>query len=120
MIGALERLGTLPAEVAKIAAPLVHEAITATVRAGADPSGKKWAAKKDGGAPLVHAADSIETRAVGTVIRTTLRGPTVFHHFGARGAPRRTVLPDPGTIPPAVERALERAAALAWERADKR
>lgn len=110
------RLETLPADAAKLAAPLVERALKATASAGTTPDGQAWPAKKDGGAPLVHAADAIKTEAVGTVVRTTLTGPTVFHHFGA-GSPRRQVIPDPGSIPAGVERALKTAADLAFDRA---
>jgi hypothetical protein len=117
MIATLRRLATLPAEAAKAAAPLVDEAIKTTVREGHDPDGKPWPARKDGGAPLVHAADHISTEARGTVIRTTLTGPDVFHHFGAsRGGVKRRILPDPGTMPKGVEAALRTGAAAAFER----
>lgn len=110
---ALARAETLPQDAAKIAAPLVEEALRATARAGTAPDGTPWQPKKGGGAPLVHAADHIATTAVGTVVRSTLTGPDVFHHFGA-GVPRRPILPDPGTITPGVEAALKKAGDLAF------
>jgi hypothetical protein len=117
MIEAMTRIAGAPADAARLAAPLIDEAIKSTVRAGTSPAGTAWAPKKrGGGAPLVHAADAISTAAVGSVVRVTLSGVEVFHHFGA-GVPRRQILPDPGTIPPAVARALERATAQAFDRA---
>lgn len=117
MVALLRGLATLPVEAAKSAAPLVDEAIKTTVRAGRDPDGKAWPAKKDGGPPLVHAADHIATEARGTVIRTTLTGIDVFHHFGlSRGGVKRRILPDPGTMPKGVEAALRKGAAAAFER----
>lgn len=108
-------LSTFPEDVAKIAAPLVEEALKKTAAAGTDPLGKPWVRKKDGGAPLVHAAEHIATTAIGPVVRSTLTGPDVFHHFGA-GVPRRPILPDPGTIPPGVEQALRKAVDIAFGR----
>ena len=116
MISAVRRLSTLSDDAARIAAPLVDEAIKSTVRAGTDPDGHAWLQKKGGGAPLVHASDHISTSAVGRVVRVTLTGVEVFHNYGA-GVPRRQILPDPGTIPPAVGKALQVAAERAFERA---
>lgn len=116
MIASVRRLGSMPEDVAAAAAPLVEEALRATVRAGTDPDGHPWKRKKDGGDPLVHAADHIATRAVGSVVRATLTGVEVFHHFGA-GVPRRQILPDPGTIPEAVGAAVQRAAEQVFARA---
>jgi hypothetical protein len=116
MIAAFRRLEVLPEEAAKLAAPLVEETLRATAAAGTDPLGTPWQPKKDGGRPLVNAASHIATKAVGAVVRTTLTGVDVFHHFGA-GVPRRQILPDPGTIPPAVEAALRKAADAAFARA---
>lgn len=109
MIEILRRLADAPERAAAVAAPLVDEAIKTTARAGTTPTGQAWQPKKGGGAPLVHAADHIKTTAVGTAIRVRLEGVDVFHHYGA-GVPRRPILPDPGTIPPAVASALDRAA----------
>jgi hypothetical protein len=116
MIAAVRKLATLGEDAAKIAAPLVDEAIKSTVRAGTDPDGNEWLQKKGGGAPLVHAADHISTSAVGKIVRVTLTGVDVYHHFGA-GVPRRQILPDPGTIPTAVGKALQVAADRAFYRA---
>jgi len=116
MIAAVRKLATIGDDAARIAAPLVDEAIKSTVRAGTDPDGHAWKPKKNGSAPLVHAADHIATTSVGRIVRSTLTGPEVFHNYGA-GVPRRQILPDPGTIPPAVGKALQVAAERAFYRA---
>jgi hypothetical protein len=117
-IASVRRLGAMPEDVAQAAAPLVQEALRATAAAGSDPDGHAWQPKKNGGAPLVHAADHIHTSAVGSIVRTALTGKDVFHHFGAtKGGVRRQILPDPGTIPPGVAAALDRAAEQVFARA---
>ena len=116
--GTFAKLEDLPKVAAELAAPRVDAAIKATARAGKTPDGKPWPPKKDGGQPLVHAADAITTEAVGTVVRARLTGPTVFHHYGA-GVPKRQVLPDSGSIPPGVEAALRNAADEAFARATR-
>lgn len=113
MIEILRRLADAPERAAAVAAPLVDEAIKSTVRAGTTPTGQAWQPKKGGGAPLVHAADHIKTAAYGPLIRIRLEGVDKYHHYGA-GVPRRPVLPDPGTIPPAIARALDRAGELVF------
>jgi len=117
MIASFARVGELAERTAKRAAPLVEDALRATARAGTDALGNPWPARKDGGAPLEHAADAIDCKAAGTVVRATLSGPTVFHHFGGGRNVRRPVLPDPGTIPPGVAKALEKASDEAFAKA---
>lgn len=106
------KLETLPEDAAKLAAPLVLEPLRATARAGTDATGKPWIPKKDGSAPLVHAADHITCKARGKTVVATLTGVDAYHHFGA-GVPLRPILPDPGTVPPGVAAALK----LATDRA---
>ena len=107
MIARLKALAgpDMPARVAKEAAPLVEAAIKGTAAAGTDPLGRPWQPKKDGGRPLVNAAAHIKTRAVGNLVATTLSGPDVFHHLGSGHSPRRQILPDGASVPPAVEEA---------------
>lgn len=121
MLEDLRRLGELPREAAKIAAPLVERELRAKAAAGEDPEGTAWAPrKKDGGRAMKNAAAHIEVAPVGTVVRATLTGPDVYHHFGAGpGHVTRQVLPDPGTIPPGVEKALREAADKAFGGATK-
>jgi hypothetical protein len=114
MISALRELGEgrIGEAIAKRAAPALEESIKKTARAGQDPEGKPWAPRKDGGPALQHAADHIRATAHGDVVRVTLTGPDVFHHFGAtRGGVRRQVIPDAGAeLPPSVVKALTEAA----------
>jgi hypothetical protein len=117
MTACLRELAELPRQSALLAAPLVEEALKRTAAAGTDPLGNPWIPKKDGTPPLTNAADAISAAAVGTTVRATLTGPTVFHHFGGGRNPRRPVLPDPGTIPPDVAAALHAAASKAFEKA---
>jgi hypothetical protein len=119
IIASLRKLDGLAEETAKRAAPLVEEALRATAAAGQAPDGTAWQRRKDGGAPLVHAADAIHVKASGAIVRATLSGPTVWHHYGGGRNPRRPVLPDPGSVPPAVEKALEKAAEQAFAAAVK-
>ena len=112
MIAKLKKLGAsdVGARVATKAAPLVDEAIKRTAKAGQTPDGQTWQQKKNGERPLVNAAASITTRPAGNLVISTLTGPTVIHHLGLGGFPKRQVLPETGTIPPAVSTALETAA----------
>lgn len=117
MIDSFAKLGGLANDVARAAAPGVQDALRATAAAGQSPEGAAWAPKKDGGAPLQNAAEAISVKAVGPIVRATLTGPTVFHHFGGGRNPRRPVLPDPGTVPPAVDKAIKKAADEAFRKA---
>lgn len=117
MIAALDRLARAPEEAARLAAPLVEAELRATAAAGTDPDGHPWPQRKAGGRAMAGAASHITCVARGPVVRATLNGPDVFHHFGARGEPRRQVLTDPGAIPAGVAKALDRAAAQAFARA---
>lgn len=119
ILAAIKALGALPEETAKRAAPLLEEALRETARAGTAPDGTPWKPRKQGGPAMAHAADHLTVRASGTLLRATLSGPDVFHHFGGGRNPRRPVLPDPGTIPPQVAKALERGAEEAFASAVK-
>ncbi len=112
LIAKLRKLAgpTIGARVAAKAAPLVEAELKRTAAAGKTPEGRTWQQKKDGGRPLVHAADAIETTAAGNYVVTTLTGPTVWHQLGAGGKPVRAVIPDSGKIPPAVEKVVIEAA----------
>ena len=117
ILASFKALGELADDSAKRAAPLVEDALRATAQAGTDPLGQRWQPKKDGSAPLEHAAAAISVKSYGSIVRAVLTGPTVFHHFGGGRNPRRPVLPDPGTIPPGVELALRKAATAAFAKA---
>lgn len=117
MIATLRKLGghDVVREIVKQAAPLVDEALKSTASAGTTPTGEAWKPKKDGTRPMVHAAAHISTAAYGSVIRATVKGPDAGWNYGWRGI-KRQVLPDAGTIPPAVEKAMQLASARAFER----
>lgn len=120
MIRTLEALGdpeSVAASVASRAAPLLDDAVKATARAGQAPDGKPWPKRADGGAPLANAASHVTTKAHGPIVRMTLTGPDVFHHFGAtRGSVRRQVIPDSGAgLSEVATQALRRAASDEWE-----
>jgi hypothetical protein len=114
MIEILRGLGgpEIAEAVARRAGPMLEAAVKKTAKAGQDPEGKAWPARKDGGQALEHAADHIRARSAGNIVRVTLTGPDVFHHFGAtRGGVRRQVIPDAGAeIPGSVGKALLAAA----------
>lgn len=115
MIDALRRLDSegFGRRIAARATPKLEAALAQSARAGRSPDGQAWKLRKDGGRPLEHAADHLRARAHGALVRVTLEGPDVFHHFGAtHGKTRRQVIPDGGAEMPAiVTRALESAAA---------
>ncbi|WP_437279343.1 hypothetical protein WME90_01945 [Sorangium sp. So ce375] len=99
MISAVQEFARLPELAAPIAAQKVGEELHRTASAGQAPDGTAWAPrKKDGGRAMANAAKAIAVRAVGTVILILLRGPEVFHHFGAQGKEARRVIPS-GTLP---------------------
>ena len=120
LIARFRSLGRLPADAAKLAAPLVEEAVKATAAAGTTPDGKAWAPRKDGGRPLVHAADALSAKAVGSTIVVTLTGPEVFHNAGNGHVEKRQILPDGGAgLPKNVAAALTKASKLAFDDAMK-
>jgi hypothetical protein len=114
MLTSLRAVEDLAEETARRAAPRIEASLRVTAAAGRAPDGTPWPARKDGGRPLTHAADHITAKAIGHVVRATLTGPDVWHHFGGGRNPRRQVLPDPGTVPPNVRKALDEAAAEAF------
>lgn len=116
-IDRVRRLGKLPAEAAKLAAPLVLEEAKKTAAAGTTPDGQPWAPKKDGGRALVHAADALSVETLGSVVVLTLTGPEAIHNRGTNKYPKRQILPAGGAgIPANVVRALRRAAGEAFAR----
>jgi hypothetical protein len=121
MIERLKAFGAsdVGARVAKKAAPLVDAAVKKTVKAGQTPMGATWKPKKDGGRPLVNAANHIQTNARGNYVSSTLTGPDVYHNIGAGRSPHRQILPQSGTIPAGVSRALMQAAKEVFEEITK-
>lgn len=117
MIAACQALCEIPASAAREAVPLIEAAIKKTAAAGTDPNGKPWAPKKDGSRPMINAASHITAAAAGTVVRVTLKGPDVFHNYGARST-RRQVLPDQESdTPPAIVAAIDEGVARALSKA---
>lgn len=116
MIAKLKKLGgpRMPERVAELAAPLVEAVAKKTAAAGTTPLGQPWQPKKGGGRPMVHAADHVRATAQGRVVSLVLRGVDVFHHKGLGGRPRRQVIPDGASVPPAMWHALRQAARKAW------
>ena len=97
----INKLETLPDGIKAIAqelAPKVKEALDEQIAAGTDAEGKAWAPRKDGGRALVNAAKAITVKAIDNVILITLTGPEVFHQWGTRRVPRRSILPI-GSLP---------------------
>jgi hypothetical protein len=117
MAARLRRVGTMPAELAREAAPLVEQAVKATAAAGTTPDGEAWAPRKrDGGRALANAASAVSAAAVGASVRVTLTGVEVFHHLGA-GVPKRKILPDGGAgVPPKIAEGCLVAARRVWAR----
>ena len=107
-------LETFTERAAQEAAPLVEEAIRKTAAAGKDPYGNAWPQKKDGGRPMVHAADHVHARAVGSYVEISVDGPEAWHNQGAGGRPVRQVIPDV-EIPDTVAAAVEQGAARAFD-----
>ena len=116
MIAAQRMMGRRLAErTAEIAAPLLEARLKASAAAGTSPDGQPWAARKDGGRAMANAAKAISVKAIGDVVRVTLDGPEVFWHYGARGAPRRPVIPDGGgPMSRLVQTVLDEASAKAF------
>ena len=118
MLGALRALARLPEDAAKAAAPLVEDALRASVAAERAPDGTPWTPRRKGSGPMyAHAPDRIKVVAIKTLIRATLTGPEVYAHFGTKNTPRRPMLPDPGTLPANLARILEDASAKAFAKA---
>lgn len=114
----LRRLGDgFVPETSRRASPLVEAALRASAAAGTTPEGQAWAPKKSGGRAMPRAAQAVTAKPLPTVVRVILTGVEVFHHFGRGIAEvRRRIIPDTGTIPDIVAKALERAADAAFDR----
>jgi hypothetical protein len=121
MIASLRKLAApdvVAAAVAKKAEKTLQIALEQTLAAGTSPEGKAWEPRKKGGRAYAGAAGRITTRASGNLLRTTLEGPEVYGHFGARGMVERPMIPDAGAaLPPSVEAALTLAATQVFDEA---
>ncbi len=102
------KLRAMPQFIAK-AAPAAALAFDGVLKAelagGRAPDGSSWAPTKDGHAPLQHAGDYVQTRAVGSVILTRVRGHYFFHNKGTAKVPARHVIPR-GALPPRLGAAI--------------
>ena len=100
------------------AAAGVETVLRASIAAGQTPDGQTWAAKKDGGKPLAHAAAKLSVKARGSTIKAQLDMPEAIHQYGSkRGLPARPMLPSKGgEIPPAVAAAVNKALLDAFKR----
>lgn len=117
MIARVRRLGKLPEDVAKAAAPLVEGVAKRAAAAGENANGKAWRPRKDGKPALVNMAAAVGARAVGTVVQIFLRGTsTGSAKVQAIQAARRDVLPS-GEVPPAIATEIKRAASQVFSRA---
>jgi hypothetical protein len=108
----IARLRGLPkaieAEASRIAQAAKSE-IDSALAEGHGAGGEAWIPRKDGSRPLVHAAQAVASKAVGTVLLFTLTGPEVWHHFGTRHTPKRPILPIkslPASMGAAIKRGL--------------
>lgn len=110
MIDRVRRLGAMPAEVAKVAAPLVEDVAKRAAAAGTNVEGKAWRPRKDGKPALVNMAIAVGARAVGSVVQLFLQGTsTGSTKVQAIQAARREVLPA-GAVPTAIADEIKRAA----------
>lgn len=112
MIAKLRRLRGAASELARRAAPGIVEAVQSAAKAGTSPTGEAWAPrKKDGARALVNAADAVQGRADGAMVSLKLVDTTTGSaKVQAIQSHRRQILPETGSIPPKVEKALMKAA----------
>lgn len=145
LVDALDRVGEIATETAKLAEDPVRLALAKTAYAGTTPSGEDWEPLADGGKALRLAGAAIKMVRSGPRLRATIGKPYVFHNFGAGGssqtkearrhrartakaqrasgkkskfhAPRRQILPDQSDpMPKGVRDAVEAASKEAFER----
>lgn len=123
IIATLQGLGERDVEtkVAERVAPRLHATLESSLSAGKAPDGPAWAPrKKDGGRAYAGAVARLAVRQSGQYVRAVITGPEVYGHLGARGMPRRPMLPDAGgSIPPSVADALQQGAEDAFEELTK-
>lgn len=114
MIKEIRSLGAANVEslVATKAVEELRTALTATLAAGTDPDGKKWAPRKeDDGRPYKNAASKLTVKNYGPLIRVAISGGEAYGQFGVRGAPKRGMIPEGGAgMPDSVSTALDKAA----------
>jgi hypothetical protein len=97
MIDNIRKLGKLPEEAAKEAAPIVTNVAQKLAAEGVSPADDRWAPQvKGGGRALANAAKAIKGAAIGAIIRLTLEFPYSLHNIGEGHAVKRQILPDAG------------------------
>lgn len=116
MIHQLGAIGDSANGIAKVAAPLMEAAVKKTAAAGTSPDGTPWRSKKDGDPALKNAAQSVQGRAIGSVVELRLVGTaTGDAKVQAIQNARRPILPKPGMAPAPVAEALQTAARQYFE-----
>lgn len=91
-------------QAASIAATAIGKTAKAQFSAGTDPYGSAWAPTKDGRRAFPKAAREIEFSAQGSDVVESAPEQYKFHQNPSHG-PARKVYPDPGSLPPAWEKA---------------
>jgi hypothetical protein len=93
MIDRLREVSTVPEQLAPMVADAMKDIATENIQAARGPDGAAWPTRKDGSKSHVGSAlGDISTRAVGSVATMTVRGVSVFRHFGAQGRDPRRIL----------------------------
>lgn len=92
-IGKLRSMDAFVGMAADELAPVVREKLAENFQKGQDPYGSAWPVTQKGERPLKGAADAIEVKAIDNTILITVRDRYMFHTFGAKGLPRRPMLP---------------------------
>lgn len=126
MIDALRSIDTdMPAGTVAESVPLVLAEAQRTARAGTTPDGVAWPAKKGGGQALVHAADAVRARALGSVIEVSLAGTSsgdtqaqAVQNYGTGRIPARQIIPagGDGRIPAGYAAAIAEGARRAFRK----
>ncbi len=126
MIAKCRALGTLPDDIARVAAPLVEAEGKRTASAGTTPMGEPWRARKDGERALENAATAVSASAAGSTVTVKLGSTsTGSAKVQAIQNASRQIIPKHSTrkgggaegIPPGYEKALNLAAQQVWDRA---
>jgi hypothetical protein len=108
MVAKLRSTGSVPAEVARLAAPELEKILLANIAAGRDADGNPWQLNKNGSRPLQTAGRALTVRALHTAVVARLTGHIARHHRGdVKGKIRRPILPAK-SLPTAMVDALER------------
>ena len=106
-IAFLAALGRITDDVMPDVANDVRAELVRTSSSGEDPYGQAWQPKKDGGTPLVTAAQHIRVAPIGRRVFCRVTGHVAKHHRGrARGGVVRHVLPT-GALPPAMAQKIK-------------